>query len=278
MIFSRHKMPKRTESFSRSRARAMSFAALGVVAAFAMRAEAAPSIDAQQKPVAPIQEAPTSEPLFRIVAFGSSSTEGIGSSGPAMTYPAQLDRLLNEPSRRGPRVGVVNRGIGGEAIDDMVGRLQADVIARKPDLIIWQVGSNDPLRGIPLDHFESELRRGLATIRAAGIEVVLLEPQWCPKLGTVDARHQFIDLVRKVGADQKVAVVRRYDLMQDWIAHGLVTEKGLIGPDGLHMTDRGYTLLAAAMAEEISGGSLSYRRARRDGAAVASVVTRRPAQ
>lgn len=277
MIFGRPDPVARAESRSPPLGVLVGVIALGLFAAFASGVQAAPSIDAQQKSVAPIQDTPTIEPVFRIVAFGSSSTEGIGSSGPAMTYPAQLDRLLNEPSRRGPRVGVVNRGIGGEAIDDMVGRLQADIIARKPDLIIWQVGSNDPLRGIPPDHFESELRRGLATIRAAGIEVVLLEPQWCPKLSTVDARNQFIDLVRKVGAGEKVAVVRRYDLMQDWIAHGLVTEKGLIGPDGLHMTDRGYTLLAAAMAEEISGGSLGYRRARRDGATVASIVTGRPA-
>ena len=66
---------------------------------------------------------------LRIVAVGSSSTQGTGSSGPAMTYPAQLDRIL-ETRFPGARIEVVNKGIGGEKAAATLARLDRDVLAR----------------------------------------------------------------------------------------------------------------------------------------------------
>ena len=196
---------------------------------------------------------------FRIVAVGSSSTLGIGATSSAATYPADLQRLFERAFHGGPSVSVVNRGVGGEDIDDMVKRLGTDVLARKPDLVIWQVGSNDPLRGVPLDRFEAELRNGIATIRASGAEVVLIEPQWCPVIAKVDASGRFVSAVRKVGAERHVDVVRRFELMHRSMADGLATARELIGPDGLHMTDRGYAMLAQAVFDEISARSDAFR-------------------
>src|SRR5215831_3579533 len=74
---------------------------------------------------------------LRIIAFGSSSTEGVGASSPAATYPSQLLKDLTALLPERQRVIVLNRGIGGEDADDMAKRLSA-VIAEQPDLIIWQ--------------------------------------------------------------------------------------------------------------------------------------------
>ncbi len=65
---------------------------------------------------------------LRIVAFGSSSTEGIGASSPTKAYPARLQPTC-APKLHGIDVTVVNRGIGGEHVDDMLKRLDRDVIA-----------------------------------------------------------------------------------------------------------------------------------------------------
>ena len=97
---------------------------------------------------------------LRIIAFGSSSTEGIGASSPAATYPSRLLAALTAALPAGQRVIVFNRGIGGEDADDMLRRLPA-VIAERPDLIIWQTGSNDPLRAVPLDRFVQETMAGV---------------------------------------------------------------------------------------------------------------------
>ncbi|MDP4022115.1 GDSL-type esterase/lipase family protein [Methylobacterium sp. NEAU 140] len=187
---------------------------------------------------------------LRIVAFGSSSTEGIGASSPANAYPARLQADLRG-RLRGLDVTVVNRGIGGEHVDDMLARLDRDVIRAEPQLVIWQTGSNDPLRGVSLAHFREATLAAVRRIQEAGIDVVLMEPQWCPTLEATPGSHRFRDAVREIGAELDVPVIRRADLMQDWVRDGKVTRKQLFAADGLHMADGGYALLAKAAAESI---------------------------
>lgn len=196
---------------------------------------------------------------FRIVALGSSSTQGTGATSQAMSYPAQLERLFGDAFHGRPAVAVLNRGIAGEDIDDMEKRLDTDVLSRHPDLVIWQAGSNDPLRGVPVDRFKAELRHGIAAIRATGAEVVLMEPQWSPVIEKADAKSRFVEAVRDVGAEENVGVVRRFALMQRWLDEGLLTPHELVGPDNLHMTDRSYGLLAKAVLDRISTDSRAFR-------------------
>jgi lysophospholipase L1-like esterase len=188
--------------------------------------------------------------LLRIVAFGSSSTEGVGATSPTRAYPAQLQLDLAQAMPM-LSIQVVNRGIGGEDVDDMMARLQSDVLSRRPDLVIWQTGSNDPMRNVPLDRFATETRAGIAAIRAAGAKVMLMEPQWCPKLDATTGATSFRDSVRQIGAELGVPVIRRSDLMHRWVAEGRISREDMIAPDGLHMTDRGYALLARDVAQEI---------------------------
>ena len=83
-----------------------------------------------------------------IVAIGSSSTQGVGASDQAHTYPALLAEELR---RRWPRlaVTVVNKGVGGETAEQMLARFTRDVLPYRPQLVIWQTGSNPraPERG-----------------------------------------------------------------------------------------------------------------------------------
>ncbi len=187
---------------------------------------------------------------LRIVAFGSSSTEGIGASSPLKAYPARLQADLRT-KLHGIEVTVLNRGIGGEHVDDMLKRLDRDVIGAEPQLVIWQTGSNDPLRGVTVEHFREATLDAVKRIRDAGIDIVLMEPQWCPKLESTPGADRFRTAVREIGAELDVPVIRRADLMHGWVRDGRLTTKQLFAPDGLHMADRGYALLAEAAAESI---------------------------
>ncbi|MER2252806.1 GDSL-type esterase/lipase family protein [Methylorubrum podarium] len=191
-----------------------------------------------------------------IVAFGSSSTEGVGASNPAAAYPARLEAGLRRAlPHLGGRITVTNRGVGGEAVDEMLARLDRDVIAPRPDLVIWQTGSNDALRGISLDHFREASAAALERIRAAGIDVVLMEPQWCPALDATPGADRFRDAVRALGHDLDIPVIRRSDLMRDWIGQGRLTRTELFASDGLHMADGGYALLAEAAQDTVLDGA-----------------------
>jgi acyl-CoA thioesterase I len=191
---------------------------------------------------------------LRIVAFGSSSTEGIGASSRAASYPSRLEAIL-KAALPGESVSVVNHGIGGDDVDDMMRRLVPDVIDARPDLVIWQTGTNDPLEHVPLDRFIAKTRAGVAAMHRAGIDVVLMGPQYCAMLdGSTDA-GAFRQAVRDLGAELHVPVIRRFSLMQRWLATGRLTRTQLLAPDGLHMADGGYAALAEAVAREILDGA-----------------------
>jgi acyl-CoA thioesterase-1 len=188
-----------------------------------------------------------SAPL-RIIAFGSSSTEGVGASSKSASYPGRLQQAL--AARLPGPVVVLNRGIGGEDADDMALRLPA-ILADKPDLVIWQTGTNDPLRDVPLKRFIAETRSGIGAMRGVGVDVMLMEPQFCDRLKSTTGAQSYRLALRQIGEEMGVPVIRRFDLMRAWLDKGLITPAALMAGDGLHMADAGYAMLAPEVARAI---------------------------
>src|SRR5579872_6786466 len=112
-----------------------------------------------------------------IVAIGSSSTAGTGASSPAATYPS---RLAVELKTHFPKnaITVINRGVGGEEVADMLKRFDQSVIAAKPDLVLWQLGTNSVIRDHEIADHGAMIRAGLNKIRSIGADVVLIDPQF----------------------------------------------------------------------------------------------------
>jgi lysophospholipase L1-like esterase len=201
-------------------------------------------------PASPVvQPAAHGAPKLTIIAFGSSSTEGVGASSPAAAYPNRMQAELRK-AMAPTAVTVINRGIGGEDVDDMMKRLPG-IIAEKPDMIVWQTGTNDPIRKVPLKRFIAKTRVGLLAMREAHIAAILMEPQDCSVLRGIPGSMRYRDAVRQIGAELDVPVIRRWDLMQNWLDRGALTETTMMYTDGLHMTDGGYALLAHAVARQI---------------------------
>ena len=117
---------------------------------------------------------------LRIVAVGSSSTQGTGASSPSKAYPAQLDAIL-EQRFPGAKIEVINKGIGGETAAGTVARLDRDVLSFRPDLVIWQLGTNDALRNVDPKTFGTEVVEGIRRVRESGADLLLLEPESLPR-------------------------------------------------------------------------------------------------
>ena len=183
---------------------------------------------------------------------GSSSTEGVGATAPDRTYPAVLQSILSHCLAAG--AVVTNKGVGGEDADDMMRRI-ASVIAETPDLVIWQTGSNDALRGVPIDRFEQETRDGIAEFRDAGIDAMLMEPQLSERLADTPGSAVYLASVRSLAQALRMPVARRYDLMRQSLAAGDLTRATMMSGDGLHMGDGGYRKLEEVVADAIHSGS-----------------------
>ena len=184
-----------------------------------------------------------------IVAFGSSSTEGAGATTPAHTYPARLQALLRAAWPNVP-VTVANRGLGGQTTDAMLARLDTDVLAARPTLVIWQDGANAALRGMEPARFAALLSEGVRRIVASGADLVLMDNQIAPQLEQTAHHGTFIAMVAQEAAARRVPLFSRAALMREWRA-AAPSANDMIGPDGLHHTDRGYECLAEALGRAI---------------------------
>ncbi|MCQ8279715.1 SGNH/GDSL hydrolase family protein [Acetobacteraceae bacterium KSS8] len=181
----------------------------------------------------------------RITCFGSSTTEGYGASAPERSYPEVMRRRLEPFFPRG--LVLNNRGISGESALEMDGRID-DVIRTEPDLVIWQTGSNDVSRPVPLALFEHLTRDGLQRLRDAGAEIAIMDQQYSTALEAFDTLPEFIRSLHALAEAFGAPVFPRYALMRAWCDEGRFTIDTL-SPDGTHMTDEGYRLLGEAVAD-----------------------------
>jgi acyl-CoA thioesterase-1 len=190
------------------------------------------------------------EPI-RIVALGSSSTFGAGASTSAASYP---NRLAEELSRLFPghEITVLNRGVNGNEASDMLARLDADVIAERPDLILWQVGTNSVLRDKAVLPHASVLHEGLVRLKAIGADIVLIDPQYAPKVIAKPNAEGMVSLIATAAKAEHVCLFHRFDLMRQWYDAEHMSFDTFLSPDGLHMNDWSYACLAKWLAAAIA--------------------------
>ena len=186
-----------------------------------------------------------------IVAIGSSSTAGAGASTPAMSYPARLAVELKGLFPR-TEINVINRGVNGETARDMLARFDDGVLAEKPDIVVWQVGSNSLLRDHPIEPAGSLIREGLKKLKAAGADVILMNPQYAPKVLVKAEVERMIDLISAAAKEANVDLFQRYAVMRYWQLTEGIPFSAFTSPDELHMNDWGYGCIAKLLAGSIA--------------------------
>jgi lysophospholipase L1-like esterase len=190
------------------------------------------------------------EPVV-IIAFGSSSTAGAGSSAPEFTYP---NRLAAQLRRQYPSsdITVVNAGVGGEDAPEMMRRIQTSVIDARPDLVIWQVGTNAVLRDLDPAETARLVEEGVARIQAAGSDVVLVDPQYSPRVTEhAESTGRIVRLLRHIAALRHVGLFPRFEVMRDWHEKQALPIDSFVVADGLHMNDWGYACFAQLLGDDI---------------------------
>jgi lysophospholipase L1-like esterase len=189
---------------------------------------------------------------IEVVALGSSSTQGYGASTPFHSYPAELLRTLQQ-LLPGVKVTVYNKGIGGQDVSQMLERLERDVFAVEPDLVVWQVGTNAALRAQNVTEFRRLLAGGIDRMRAKGIEVVLMTPQFAPAFNALENEQDYLAAMAEVAREKGVGVFPRYEIMKYWFETEQMPYARFIARDGLHMNDFGYLCIGRLLAQALEG-------------------------
>ena len=186
---------------------------------------------------------------LRILAIGSSSTTGVGASSRRKTYPAQLRGIL-EAALKGVEAQITNRGVSGEVAATTADRLRMEVALEKPDVVLWQLGTNDALARVSAADFERTVSSTVEWLKGNDIDVVLVGLQYTPKFARDENYFTIRQTLQKVASQHNVLHVRRYDAMQ-FIARHQPGSESLVSSDDLHLNDTGYKCMAEHVAHAV---------------------------
>ena len=189
---------------------------------------------------------------IKVLAIGSSSTLGVGASSPAASYPARLEGEL-EKLFPGVDVDVVKRGISGEIAAGAADRLRDTVAEVEPDLLVWQVGTNDALARVELKTFSDSLDETLKWLQAHKIDVVLVDPQYTASLAADDNYSHIVQAIEGIARKNRVPLVHRYEATRYLADH---KEGGSLSRDQFQLNDLGYRCMAEHVARAVTVGLL----------------------
>jgi lysophospholipase L1-like esterase len=192
---------------------------------------------------------------LRIIALGSSTTAGYGVSNPAFAYPAQLKMGLDK-AMPGIDIDVINRGIGGQDVEEMAARMRAEMQENPASLVIWQTGTNAAIREMPIDTFRQKLRDGLALGKSLGADFVLMNLQYVPAVVAAPEKDAYEKVMAAAAKDYDAGLFRRFDIMKAWYQDGMPYAQ-FVQLDGLHLNDFGQKcigkLLTRALLNSLNG-------------------------
>lgn len=147
-------------------------------------------------------------------------------------------------------IELINKGVSGDEISDLLARVEKDVIALKPDCCVIMIGINNTIhqfkngKTLDLQKMENDLVALLTKLKEAGIVVIFLEPFLLPAPDKLRMRKVFItelEVINRVASeicDEFVA----YDEMFNGLAQTIPYTQ--YSADGVHPTHRGSRLIA----------------------------------
>jgi acyl-CoA thioesterase I len=183
---------------------------------------------------------------IRILAIGASA----GRRQARGSYTEQIERLL-EQAMKGIDVVMINRGVSGELAADAATRIKNEVALEEPDLVLWQIGTNDALAYVPLAELEETITETIRWLKEHKVDVVIAGLQFTNTMAQDSHYAAVRELMRRIAAKENVIIVRRYEAMQLMT----VTKRGSeFVPDEFERTDAGYSCLAQYFARVITLG------------------------
>lgn len=190
---------------------------------------------------------------MRIVFFGDSITDCGRDRNDTKSLGNGYVKILSDklrPIYPDTDIELINKGVSGDEVSDLLARVEEDVISLKPDAVVIMIGVNNTIHQFkadkPLDlkQFEADLKELLKRLKKEGIVVIFLEPFLLPAPDKLRMRKIFneeLAVINKVApktADEFVA----YDKMFNGLCERLLYSEYSL--DGVHPTHRGSRLIA----------------------------------
>lgn len=195
----------------------------------------------------------------RVVFLGDSITQAGAAAG---GYVAQVRESLG---RTAPELGIdiIGAGISGNRVPDLEKRLEKDVLAKKPTVVVIYIGINDVWhsqngRGTPKDEYEAGLARIIHQITATGARVILCTPtvigEKTDGSNPLDKMlDEYCDISRKVAEETKSQLL---DLRKAFLGYLKTNNpknvaQGILTTDTVHLNSDGNRFLSLLMLDAL---------------------------
>jgi lysophospholipase L1-like esterase len=179
-----------------------------------------------------------------IVCFGDSLTAGHGAAVPGVddpqrAYPAYLEKRLGRP--------VINAGVSGDTTFDALERLERDVLAYNPSIVIIEFGANDFFKQVPPRETQENFAKMLALLTGGGTHRTL----YAAKFYTEKVAYDMARSAGRAAYTDPREFIACYDAVFDSLtpAADLIPDiwTGVWGrymSDDLHPNAKGYEIMA----------------------------------
>lgn len=154
---------------------------------------------------------------LEILVVGTRSSTITGSQDSA--YPARLQVALKD-KLPAVTVNVSAEVVARQTAQEAAASFAKLMEAKKPTLVIWQTGTVDAIHSTDPDDFRSAVADGVATLRKAGADVVLMNLQYSPRTESMISVSPYVDNIRAVAREQDVPLFDRFSIMREWNEQG----------------------------------------------------------
>ncbi|HWQ55962.1 MAG TPA: GDSL-type esterase/lipase family protein [Bryobacteraceae bacterium] len=200
--------------------------------------------------------------------MGDSVTYGVRPDGrvlPEDVFPFLIERTLRS---EGIPARVINAGVPGNTTEDVLKRLERDVLAHKPHVVILMIGINDGAYvdpgpkartepRVPLPRFRENVRTIIGRLRAAGSKVLLVTPNPISKRyiystfgyygnhEITGTQQPYVQALIEMGRALAVPVI---DVFGEWRREGAL-DQYLV--DGVHPNAAGHSKIAERLLPQL---------------------------
>ena len=174
----------------------------------------APATDiANNAPLPNLGKALAEHRTVEMLAVGSAATNTIGLHAGIVSYPLQLEAML-KVALKGVDVDIINRGTGGEIAQTSSDRIHSEVSMTKPDIVLWQLGTNDALARIDPAQFTDVVTSTVDWLKANDIDVVLVGLQYTPRFARDENYFAIKRALDTIAKQENILYVKRYEAMK----------------------------------------------------------------
>ena len=205
----------------------------------------------------------------KVIFLGDSITEAGESKEGDGKYKGFITSLKEDI---GQDMELINKGIGGNKVSDLLLRYKHDVLDLKPDIVFIYIGINDVWHkydwgtGTDIDIFENGLRKIIADIKTKGTKIILCTPTVIGEnsgefrlnnnfkdIDTMDIMNKdldaFSDVIRNLSSEFNTELLDLRKKFKDYISENNTKNlsKGILTYDGVHLNNQGNKLIADEM-------------------------------